>query len=273
MTQFEEFRQAELDGWGDPNRASGYVTLFAQAADQAIAPLLDAADIKTGEKVLDLCCGQGNVSDALVARGCAVTGADFSPAMLEIARERVPGVDFVEADAQDLQFEDASFDAVVSGFGICHVPDQPRALSQVRRVLKRGGRFAISVWCGPDVSPSFAAFYEAVKTHGDPNVTAPPGPDFHQFANRETAQGLFTQAGFSDIRHQRADCAWVIDDPDGLFQVYARGTVRAAMLLSRQPPQYLAAIREAVGCVVRERFAEGAGWRCPAPAAIVSGRA
>lgn len=273
MAEYAEFQKAELEGWGNPDRAAGYVSLFAQAADQAIGPLLGAAGAQPGQKVLDLCCGQGNASQALVERGCEVTGADFSPAMIAIASERVPQATFVAADAQDLQFEDNMFDAVVSGFGICHVPDQPRALAAVRRVLKAGGRFAMSVWCGPDVSPSYAAFFDAVKKYGHPDVVAPPGPDFHQFANRDVAQALFSQAGFRDISHGQADCAWTVSEPDGLFRIFAEGTVRAAMVLSAQPPEHLKKIREAITTVVRDRFAHETAWRCPAPAAIVSGKA
>lgn len=128
----------------------------------------------------------------------------------------------------------------------------------------------MTVWCGPDVSPSFKTFYEAVKTHGHPDVSAPLGPDFHQFADEETAQGLFTNAGFTDFTHGQADCAWTMSEPDGLFQIFAEGTVRAAMLLSAQPPENLAAIKAAITGAVQERFAQGNGWRCPAPAAVVS---
>lgn len=273
MNDYQEFEQAERAGWGNPDRAAGYVALFAQAADQAIGPLLGAAGAAEGHRVLDLCCGQGNVTQALVEHGCESVGVDFSHPMIAAARERVPAATFVEGDAQDLQFDDGEFNAVVSGFGICHVPGQPRALAEARRVLKTGGRFAMSVWCGPDVSPSFQAFYEAVKAHGHPDVSAPPGPDLHQFANTATARQLFTDAGFTDITHEQADCAWEITRPDGLFRLFAEGTVRAAMLLSSQPPDNLAAIKSAITDTVLERFTDGDGWRCPAPAAVISGRA
>lgn len=272
MSDYEEFQRVEQEGWSDPDRVSGYVSLFAQAADQAIGPLLDAVGATKGQQALDLCCGQGNVSETLVARGCAVTGADFSPAMITIARERVPQATFAEADAQALDFPDGAFDIVVSNFGICHVPDQPRALDEMRRVLKPGGRCAITVWHGPGESASFKAFYDAVQAHGHSDVSAPPGPDFHQFGNRETADRLFSQAGFEDIAHRRVECAWRIDSPDGLFRLYAEATVRAAMLLSSQPPDNLAAIRTAITNTVRDRFAVDGGWLCPAPAALVSAR-
>lgn len=162
MADYEAFESAERTGWSDPERASGYVELFASASDQAINSLLDAASATGNLRVLDLCCGQGNVSEALVERGCMVVGADFSPEMLDFARQRVPGGEFMEADAQDLPFDDAEFDIVVSNLGICHVADQPRALGEVHRVLRPGGRFAMTVWCGPDASPCQEIIYDAI---------------------------------------------------------------------------------------------------------------
>ena len=137
MGDFSAFANLERSGWLDTKRAFGYVELFASASDQAINSLLDAADASQDLKALDLCCGQGNVSEALLKRGCKVFGIDFSPAMLAFARRRAPGATFIEADAQSLPFEASEFDFVVSNLGVCHVPDQPRALAEVRRVLRR----------------------------------------------------------------------------------------------------------------------------------------
>ena len=178
MSDFSAFGSMERHGWGDATRAAGYVKLFASASDQAIDRLLDAAGAKPNTKALDLCCGQGNVAEALLSRGCEVVGIDFSPPMLAFARGRAPNATFIEADAQDLPFDDAEFDFVVSNLGICHVPDQPRAVAEARRVLRPAGKFAMTVWCGPDTSPCFAAVYRAIKTYGRPHVLIPWGRIF-----------------------------------------------------------------------------------------------
>jgi ubiquinone/menaquinone biosynthesis C-methylase UbiE len=245
------------------------VLLFASAPDQAIESLLSAAGASRDQKTLDLCCGQGNVSEALLSRGCQVIGVDFSPAMLVFARQRVPNATFIEADAQDLPFDDAAFEIVVSNLGVCHIPDQARALAEARRVLRFGGKFAMTVWCGPETSPCFAAVYRAIKAHGHPDVSAPAGPDFHQFARRDVAVELLTEAGFSNVDVTTVDCIWDLSAPDDLFEIYAKGTVRAAMVLSKQPPGSLAAIRSALTAAVREQFARGDRWRVPVPAALV----
>jgi SAM-dependent methyltransferase len=269
MSDFSAFAELERRSWSDATRASGYVELFAAAPDQAIDHLLDAAGARPDFKVLDLCCGQGNVSEALLSRGCRVVGVDFSPAMLAFARKRARNATFIEADAQDLPFDDAEFDIVVSNLGVCHVPDQPRALAEARRVLRSGGKFAMTVWCGSESSPCFAAVYHAIKRHGDPTVSAPPGPDFHQFARPDMAVKLLSAAGFSNIDVTNVDCVWDLGAPEDLFEIYAKGTVRAAMVLSKQPPGNLAAIRSALTVAVRGQFASGDRWRVPVPAALV----
>jgi SAM-dependent methyltransferase len=273
MSDYAAFKELEVRGWSDAARAAHYVKLFATAADQAIGPLLHAAGVRTGAKVLDLCCGHGNVSEALAARGCKVTGADFSPAMLEMARQRAPGATLIGADAQNLPFANAEFDIVVSNLGICHVPDQPRALTEVHRVLRPGGRFAMTVWCGPDKGPGYEMVYRTVKACGAPGIGMAPGPDFHQFANPVNAQALLTTAGFSAIQSSVVPSGWDFDRPEGFVEMFERGTVRAAELLSRQPPQNLAAIQSALTNEVRERFANGNHWRVPAPAALISATA
>jgi SAM-dependent methyltransferase len=273
MNDFTAFAKMERCGWSDAARAKAYVGFFASASEQAIGSLLDAAAAKPGLKALDLCCGQGNVSAALISRGCRVVGADFSAVMLSFARDRVPNATFVEADAQQLPFADAEFDVVVSNLGVCHVPDQPRALSEVQRVLRPQGRFAMTVWCGPAVSPSFDLVYGAVKAHGNPDISAPAGPDFHQFANRQIGENLLSEAGFTNVDFAIVDCAWDLDTPDGLCEIYEKGTVRAAMLLGNQPASNLAAIRSAIAKSVRERFAYGNRWRVPVPAALLSATA
>jgi SAM-dependent methyltransferase len=266
---FSAFAEMERSAWSEAARASNYVDLFAAASDQAIESLLDAVGLRPGLRVLDLCCGQGNVSTALSARGCEVVGVDFSPAMLALARAQAPSATFIEADAQNLPFDDAVFDVVVSNLGICHVPDQPRALGQARRMLRPGGRFGMTVWCGPDASPCFDAVYAAVKAHGSPDVVLPPGPDFHQFSRRDVAEELLSDAGFKDVGLTIVDCAWYLDSPEALFDIYDKGTVRAAMLLACQPARHRAAIRSALAETVRERFACGGRWRVPVPAALL----
>jgi ubiquinone/menaquinone biosynthesis C-methylase UbiE len=269
MSDFAAFGEMERSGWSDPKRAMGYVKLFASASDQAISSLLDAVGARPNQKALDLCCGHGNVTAALISRGCHVVGVDFSPAMLSLARQRVPAATLMEADAQHLPFGDAEFEVVVSNFGMLHIPDQPRALAEVRRVLRPGGQFAMTVWCGPDVSPCFAALYQVVRAHGDPGISPPPGPDMHQFANRAVAAQLLSEAGFAHLETTIVDCAWDLDRAEDLSEIFEQATVRAAKILASQPEPNLCAIRSALADLVRERFGSGRHWHVPITAALI----
>jgi hypothetical protein len=128
----------------------------------------------------------------------------------------------------------------------------------------------MTVWCGPDLSPSYEMFYRVIKTHGAPGITAPPGPDFHQFANRNIANEMLSSARFSGINMTTVESGWIVSTPEGFFDIFARGTVRAAMLLARQPSEHYVAIRSALADEVRQRFAYGTQWRVPTFAVVLS---
>jgi hypothetical protein len=112
--------------------------------------------------------------------------------------------------------------------------------------------------------------YRTIKTHGAPGITAPPGPDFHQFADRNIADEMLSSAGFSRINMATFESGWIVNTPEEFFEIFARGTVRAAMLLARQPSEHYAAIRSALADEVRRRFAYGTQWRVPTFAAVLS---
>ena len=112
--------------------------------------LCEAMDLRAGSKVLDVAAGNGMVSLAAARRWCDVTSTDYVPALLESGRARATAnglsIKFMEADAESLPFEDASFDAVVSTFGVMFAPNQAQAASEMMRVCKRGGRIGLANW-------------------------------------------------------------------------------------------------------------------------------
>jgi demethylmenaquinone methyltransferase / 2-methoxy-6-polyprenyl-1,4-benzoquinol methylase len=96
--------------------------------------------VRPGDRVLDACCGTGDLALADRAAGGDVVGVDFSERMLERARRKAPDVEWVHADATDLPFEDGAFDAVTVGFGIRNLPDLESGLRELARVTRPGGR-------------------------------------------------------------------------------------------------------------------------------------
>jgi len=102
-----------------------------------------AAVVRPGDRVLDACCGTGDLAVAALQAGATVTGLDFSERMLERARRKAPELDWVHGDLLALPFADASFDAATVGFGVRNVADLPGAIAELHRVLRPGGRLAI----------------------------------------------------------------------------------------------------------------------------------
>ncbi len=112
--------------------------------------LCEALDLRSGQTVLDVAAGNGNVTLAAARRWCEVTSTDYVPALLDRGRARAAAdgfdVMFKEADAEALPFADNSFDAVVSTFGVMFTPDQERAAAELIRVCKPGGKIGLASW-------------------------------------------------------------------------------------------------------------------------------
>jgi ubiquinone/menaquinone biosynthesis C-methylase UbiE len=112
--------------------------------------LCEALDLRSGSKVLDVAAGNGNATLAAARRWCEVTSTDYVPSLLESGRSRAQAdgytVRFQEADAENLPFPDASFDAVMSTFGVMFTPDQDKAAGELARVCRPGGRIGLANW-------------------------------------------------------------------------------------------------------------------------------
>ena len=112
--------------------------------------LCEALDLRAGARVLDVAAGNGNATLAAARRWCEVTSTDYVPALLESGRARALAeghrIEFQEADAENLPFRDASFDAVTSTFGVMFTPNQEKAASELARVCKPGGRIGLANW-------------------------------------------------------------------------------------------------------------------------------
>lgn len=130
--------------------ASGDFAVIGTTLQIVGESLCEAADLRSGSTVLDVACGNGNASLAAARRFCSVTGIDYVPALLERAKARAEAerldITFSEADAERLPFADASFDYVLSTYGVMFAPDQAQAARELVRVCKPGGRIAFANW-------------------------------------------------------------------------------------------------------------------------------
>ncbi len=134
--------------------------------------LAEAADIRAGEQVLDVAAGNGNATLAAARRFARVTSTDYVPHLLEKGAARVQAegleVEFKVADAEELPFAAGSFDAALSTFGVMFAPDAPRAASELRRVVRIGGRVGLANWTA---SGFLGDLFKVVAAH----VPPPPG--------------------------------------------------------------------------------------------------
>jgi len=165
----EEFRQRARATW-----AAGDWDSFSRLVEPVGALVLDRIGVEPGMDLLDVGTGSGgNVAIPAALRGATVVGCDVTPELFEHARRRAAAagveVEWVEADAQDLPFGEASFDRVTSTFGAMFAPDHNRAAAELVRVCRPGGRIAMTTW----VNDGFAG--ELFKLTGSFMPPPPPG--------------------------------------------------------------------------------------------------
>ena len=167
------------------------------------------AVVRSGDRVLDACCGTGDFALADARAGGRVTGLDFSERMLERARAKSSAVEWVQGDALALPFEDGSFDAATVGFGVRNLESLEGGLAELRRVLRPGGRLGVLEITQPRgaLAPFFRLWFErgvplvgrvvsgsSAYTYLPASVRRFPGPD-------ELA-GLLRKAGFGEVRYR-----------------------------------------------------------------------
>ncbi len=162
-----------------------------------------------GDRVLDACCGTGDLAVEAERRGGRVVGLDFSEPMLERARKKSGAIEWVQGDALALPFEDASFDAATVGFGVRNLADLEGGLRELARVLRPGGRLAVLEITRPQglLKPFFRLWFDVLVpfagrvlpggkayTYLPASVRRFPGPD--------DLSALLERAGFADVRYR-----------------------------------------------------------------------
>src|SRR6185295_6415332 len=146
MSDFTELKQKHRATW-----ASGDYDQIARGIQAVADHVVRSGRIRSGEHVLDVACGTGNTALMAGARNAVVTGLDLTPELLAVAQKRAAeeglnDITWKAGDAEDLPFEDGTFDVVVSSCGLMFAPDQQKVANEVARVTKVGGRISIQAW-------------------------------------------------------------------------------------------------------------------------------
>lgn len=188
--------------------ADVYEEFFVPALFAAWAPrVADAARLGPGDRVLDVACGTGVLAREAARRtgeAGSVTGLDRNPGMLAVARRQGPGIVWQEGRAEALPFEDASFDAVVSQFGLMFFEDRTMALREMRRVSRPGGQIAVAVWDALDHAPGYAVLAELLHRLFGPKVAEPFRAPFI-LGDPEQLAALCSAAGLEMVHVARHD--------------------------------------------------------------------
>ncbi|HZQ90040.1 MAG TPA: bifunctional demethylmenaquinone methyltransferase/2-methoxy-6-polyprenyl-1,4-benzoquinol methylase UbiE [Gaiellaceae bacterium] len=166
--------------------------------------------VRPGDRVLDACCGTGDLALAARGRGAAVVGLDFSERMLERARAKSKEIEWVRGDVLALPFDNGSFDAVTVGFGVRNVEDLDAGLHELRRVLRPGGRIGILEITTPRgaLAPFYRVWFDRVvpllgKVLPGGSAYAYLPASVRRFPTPEELAALLQAGGFVAVRFRR----------------------------------------------------------------------
>jgi SAM-dependent methyltransferase len=266
----DAFNAFEASGWEE--KAGGYDRLVGHVTSRFAGPLLDAANVTRGTRVLDVATGPGYVAAQAAERGASVVGADVAAAMVSLAQRLHPGIEFREGDVHELPFEDGSFGAVVGNFLIMHLGRPDQAMAELVRVLARGSRVALTAWDFPERSRLLGVFLDAVGEAGAaPPDDLPPGPDVFRFSADDEFDALMRAQGLEERTVERVELTHRVANADELWAGFLAGSLRVAVLITTQAPELQQRIRAAFDRLVEE-YRRDDGLELPISAKLASGR-
>ncbi len=240
----DSFNAFELAGW--EHQAPNYDGFFGGVTSRLVDPLLDAARVGPGTRVLDIGTGPGYAAARAAQRGASVVGVDVAPAMIRLACELHPALDFRESAADSLPFDDGSFQAAVGNFVVPHLGRPEQSVKEFVRILEPGGRLALTTWDMPERARLVGVFLDAIAEAGAaPPHDLPVGPPFFRFAAEEQFAALLRDGGLAGVTVTTIAFDHHISSAEDLWEGFLAATVRISALIVGQPEETRRRIRAA----------------------------
>ena len=252
--------------------ADSYHAFFVPITEHAAEPLLDAARVGAGARVLDVASGSGVVAAHAARRGATATGVDISSRMVSLAAKLNPACAFREADVDALPFPDGSFSAVVCAFGIGHFPSAESAVAECVRVLAPGGWLALAWWDMPARNRLHGVLLEAIQeADAKPPADLPAGPPMFRYSDDAEFLGLLQGAGLDDAAVSAHRFAYRLAGAQALWDGAMGSLARTSALLAGQTPGIRQRIRSSFERLA-SAYSSAAGLDLPMAFKIGMGR-
>ena len=278
MATPEEIRDAQRVTWaGLSARWEKWDSIIMDQLAPVSAAMIDRLDIAVDQQQLDIASGTGEpgLSIARLAPKGRVVLTDLSAEMLDVAVRRagargVPNIETQVCSADDLPFEDATFDGVSVRFGYMFFPDMAKATAEFARVLKPGGRLCSAVWVRPEDNPWTGIAMRAIATEVDVAPPDPELPNMFRCAAKGAVGALYEGAGLCDVAAWDVDVVLVTESPAQYWDMISEHVSLVAAALQRVDERARARMRAHAMAEVLA-FEEAGKIRVPGAARCVVG--
>jgi SAM-dependent methyltransferase len=214
--------------WGA--RAEDWAAYVEQMGLPLYAAVLDAARVTRGTRVLDAGCGAGLLALLASLRGAQVSAFDASAGLLAIARKRLPSADVREGDLEALPFDDASFDAVAAVNSVFYAEDMARAMRELTRVVRPGGRVVVTAWGPRDKCEFLSAVMPGLAPLMPPPPRGAPPPRPGALAEPGALAATLQQAGLHVVEEGEVACPFVFASAEASWRGNSSAGVNQAAI-------------------------------------------
>lgn len=220
----KKYKEAERQSWDSvANNWKKWWKTIERGAEKVSRRLIELAEIKPGSRVLDIATGIGEpalTAAKQVGNNGHILATDISPQMLSVAKQRATSlglqnvIEFKEGDAETIDLQSSTFDAALCRFGLMFLPDLKAGLSNIYRLLIKGGHFAAAVWALPDQDTLITTTMNIVmkETNSLPPPPGAPGP--FSLSDENSLKNSFMISGFKDLTIERMNVSFDFDSPE-----------------------------------------------------------